>query len=122
MTDDRTSPPSVHHHPSSIFRCPRCGEGKLFSGFLTIADCCTACGLSLKAHEQGDGPAFFGILIIGTLAAMFAAIVEITYSPPFWLQAAIWVPFIVGGSIVCLRVLKAALISVQYRVKGEDFE
>ena len=26
-------------------RCPRCGHGKLFNGFLTLAPKCNACGL-----------------------------------------------------------------------------
>ena len=86
-----------------------------------MAEKCDACGLSFAGHEQGDGPAVFAILIVGGLAAMFAAIVEIKYEPPFWLHAVIWVPFIIIGSIMCLRYLKAMLIAVQYRVKKDDF-
>lgn len=102
-------------------RCPRCGKGKLYKNLLDVADSCSACGLSFAGHEQGDGPAFMGILIIGALTAIGAAIVEIKLAPPFWVQAAIWFPFVIIGSILSLRWLKAALIAVQYRVKGEDF-
>jgi len=107
--------------PRHLFRCPRCGRGKLYRGLLTIVDQCSECGLKLAGREQGDGPAFFAILIIGALTAIGAAIVEIKYEPPFWLHAAIWIPFIIMGTLLSLRVLKAALIAVQYRVKGEDF-
>ena len=102
-------------------RCPRCGKGKLYRGLLTVADACGECGLSFAGHEQGDGPAFFGILIIGGLTAILAAVVEIRYEPPFWLHALVWVPFIVIGSIMTLRLAKAALIAMQYRLRGEDF-
>ncbi|MDE3060175.1 MAG: DUF983 domain-containing protein [Pseudomonadota bacterium] len=105
----------------SLFRCPRCGKGKLFKGLLTVAERCGECGLSFAGHEQGDGPAFFAILIIGTLAAVGATIVEIRYEPPFWLHAVIWGPFVVIGTLWSLRFLKAALISVQYRVRKQDF-
>lgn len=104
-----------------IYRCPRCGKGKLYKGLLTIADGCGECGLSFKGHEQGDGPAFFGILVIGMLAGIGSAVVEVMYAPPYWLHVAIWGPFIVIGSILALRVGKAALISAQYRLRGEDF-
>jgi len=107
--------------PNALFKCPRCGQGKLYRGLLTIVEQCSECGLPLAQHEQGDGPAFFAILLIGALTAIGAAIVEIKYEPPFWLHAAIWIPFIVIGTLLSLRVLKAALIVVQYRVKGEDF-
>jgi len=104
-----------------LFRCPRCGKGKLYRNLLDINDQCSACGLSLRAREQGDGPAFFAILIIGAAAAIGAAIVEIKYEPPFWLHAVIWIPFIIIGTLVSLRVLKAALIAVQYQYRKDDF-
>ncbi len=104
-----------------LFRCPRCGKGKLYRGLLTVADQCDDCRLSFQGHEEGDGPAVFSILIIGALVAIFAAVIEIKYEPPFWLHAALWIPFILGGSILSLRLLKAALIATQYRLRKEDF-
>jgi uncharacterized protein (DUF983 family) len=103
-------------------RCPRCGKGKLYRNLLTIADRCSHCGLELAKHEQGDGPAFFGILFVGALTAIFAAVLEIRVSPPFWVHAAIWIPFIVIGSLLSLRTLKAALIAAQYHYRKDDFE
>ena len=29
-------------------KCPRCGGGKLFSGFLTVRETCAVCGLDLR--------------------------------------------------------------------------
>ena len=102
-------------------RCPKCGKGKLFKSLLTVADRCDTCGLSFAGHEQGDGPAFFGILIIGALTGIFAAIVEIKFAPPFWVHAALWIPFVVIGSLLSLRTLKAALIAAQYHYRKDDF-
>lgn len=102
-------------------RCPRCGRGALYRKFLTIADSCSVCNLSLKGHEQGDGPAFFCIFVIGSFVAIFAAIAEIMYQPPFWLQAAIWIPFIIISSALGIRITKAILIILQYRFRPEDF-
>jgi len=101
--------------------CPACDKGKLFSGLVTMLPTCASCGLNFAARETGDGPAFFGIVIIGTLATMGAAVTEIIYSPPYWLNAAIWGPFIVIGSLITLRFAKAAMICLQYGAKPEDF-
>ena len=106
----------------SITTCPRCYKGRLFSGLTKVVDRCSECGLSLKGHEQGDGPAFFGIVIIGTLASIGAAILEVKYELNYWLQAGIWIPFIIIGSLFCLRYGKAMLIHLQYRVKPWDFK
>jgi uncharacterized protein (DUF983 family) len=89
---------------------------------LSIVPACESCGLSYIGHEQGDGPAFFGILIIGTLVSVGAAVVEIKYAPPFWVHAILWIPLIFIGSIAILRASKAAIIHAQYRVKRQDFE
>jgi uncharacterized protein (DUF983 family) len=104
-----------------MLTCPRCGKGRLFRGMLTVVEHCSVCGLPLREHEQGDGPAFFGIVIIGALATIGAAILEIKFAMDYWLQAVIWLPFIVIGSIISLRYGKAMLIAMQYRVKPWDF-
>lgn len=104
----------------SIFRCPKCQQGKLFAGLLSIVDECSQCKFPLKEHEQGDGPAFFGIIIVGTLAAVFAAIVDIKYEPAYWVHVALWLPFVVIGSIISLRYGKAMLIHMQYGINNGD--
>jgi uncharacterized protein (DUF983 family) len=53
--------------------CPRCGEGKLFQGFLKLAPKCDRCGLDYSFADPADGPAFFvmsgiGIVVIGVFA------------------------------------------------------
>ncbi len=105
-----------------MFTCPKCHRGKLFHGFLTIAPACGECGLPLAQHEQGDGPAVFAILIVGALVVIASTIVEMKYEPPLWVHALIWPVFIVVASLVSLRVLKAALIRMQYKYKKWDFE
>ena len=105
-----------------MFVCPRCSKGILFCGLLAVVDHCNQCNLALREHEQGDGPAFFGTLIIGAFTAIGAAIVEIKFAPPYWLHTLIWIPFIIIGSLVSLRYGKAILIHMQYRVKPWDFD
>ncbi len=39
-------------------KCPRCGQGRLFNGFLTFAKECDVCGLDYSFADTADGPAF----------------------------------------------------------------
>ncbi|HZD26896.1 MAG TPA: DUF983 domain-containing protein [Alphaproteobacteria bacterium] len=104
-----------------LCRCPRCGEGKLYRSLLTVAERCESCDLDLTAQDSGDGPAVFGIFIIGILAVGLAAIVEFSFAPPIWVHLIYQVPFVIGGSILLLRPLKALLIALQYRHKAAGF-
>ena len=96
-------------------RCPRCGQGKLFDGLLTVAPRCDACGLDLAAQDTGDGPAVFVVLILGAVVVGLAILVEIEFAPPFWVHLVLWTPVVIGGAIALLRPLKAWLIAMQYR-------
>jgi uncharacterized protein (DUF983 family) len=96
-------------------RCPRCGEGRLFAGLLSVRPACEVCGLDLSAQDAGDGPAVFAILLLGMLIVGLAAFVEIGFSPPIWVHLLLWAPLILVGAVAMLRPLKAGLIALQYR-------
>lgn len=96
-------------------RCPRCGEGRLFVGLLTVRPACAACGLDFSAQDAGDGPAVFVILFLGLIVVALAAIVEIEFEPPIWVHLVLWTPVIIAGAILMLRPLKAGMIALHYR-------
>jgi uncharacterized protein (DUF983 family) len=77
-------------------KCPRCGKGKLFSGFLTLRPACEACEQDYSFIDAGDGPAVFIILIAGFIVVAAALIVEVKYQPPLWLHAALWIPLVIA--------------------------
>src|SRR5216110_3037396 len=112
MTDNSFAPVPVLHAALAC-RCQRCGQGRLFSGLLTVRPACPACGLDLTDQDAGDGPAVFVIFLLGLIVVGLAAIVEIKFAPPVWLHLLLWTPLILGGAILMLRPLKAALIALQ---------
>jgi uncharacterized protein (DUF983 family) len=99
-------------------KCPRCGNGKLFEGFLTLRPRCEACGLDYTFIDTGDGPAIFIIMLAGAIVVACALIVEIKYQPPFWLHAALWLPLILVTTLLPLRSMKALLIALQFHHKA----
>ncbi len=102
-------------------RCPACGEGRLYTSYLKVADRCPVCDLDLHSHDSGDGPAVFIILIVGFIVVGLALGLEMTLSPPMWLHMVLWLPLILLGSIGLLRPFKATLIALAYK-HGIDFE
>jgi uncharacterized protein (DUF983 family) len=100
-------------------RCPRCGEGKLFQGFLNLRPACDKCGLDYSFADAGDGPAVFVILGGGAIVVFAALITEVIYQPPYWLHAALWLPLILIVTLVPLRLVKGLLIALQFHHKAE---
>lgn len=101
-------------------RCPRCGEGRLYQGFLNLRPRCESCGLDYGFADAGDGPAVFVIFIAGFIVVFAALIVEFMYKPPFWLHAALWLPLILLTTLAPLRPIKGVLIALQYHHKAEE--
>jgi uncharacterized protein (DUF983 family) len=101
-------------------RCPRCGEGHLFQGFLDLREKCERCGLDYSFADAGDGPAVFVILIGGFIVVFAAMVVEFLYRPPYWVHAALWLPLILLFTLGPLRPIKGLLIALQYHHKAQE--
>jgi uncharacterized protein (DUF983 family) len=95
-------------------RCPNCGKGPLFAGFLRVAARCTNCGFDLAKADSGDGPAVFVIFIAGFIAAFGVLFTEIAYRPPLWVQLVVWLPIAAALCIGLLRPLKGLMIAAQF--------
>jgi uncharacterized protein (DUF983 family) len=100
--------------------CPRCGRGKLFKGFLALAPRCANCGLEFAFADAGDGPAVFVCLFGGFFVVGAALWTEVTFSPPYWVHLAIFLPLSLIVCLGLLRPFKGLLIALQYRNKAEQ--
>lgn len=101
-------------------RCPRCGEGRLFAGFLALAPRCECCSLDYGFADSGDGPAIFIMMIAGFIIVGLALWVEFTWQPPYWVHAVLWIPLTLGLTLGLLRPLKSWLIAQQYRHRARE--
>ena len=100
--------------------CPRFGKGRLFQGFLSLAQRCDRCGLDYSFADSADGPAFFAMFISGFIVVFAALAVEVLYQPPFWVHAALWLPLIVVTTLLPLRPIKGVLIALQYHHRAAE--
>lgn len=100
--------------------CPKCGARTLFAGLASFALRCRACGLDYAQFNVGDGPAAFLTLIVGAVIAMLAIWLQLSFDPPFWVHALLWIPLttllVIGG----LRIAKAWLLGAEYRRRAGE--
>ena len=101
-------------------RCPRCGEGHIFDGFLTLRDACEVCGLDYSFAEPADGPAFFVQCFACVPAVIFTIMLEIMVSPPFWVHLVSSLPLVVLSCVLPLRPLKGWLVASQFFFKARE--
>ncbi|MBB2970034.1 DUF983 domain-containing protein [Mesorhizobium sp. RMAD-H1] len=121
MSDDEALYPPVEPIRAGILgRCPRCGQGRLFDGYINTAKRCSNCGLDYSFADSGDGPAAFVILIIGFIVVGLALWMEVTLNPPLWVHFLLWIPLTIILSLVLLRWIKGILITLQYRNKAAE--
>jgi uncharacterized protein (DUF983 family) len=120
MTDKQFAPAVSPYKSGLRGRCPRCGEGRLFVSYLTIAPRCERCNLDFSFADAGDGPAVFVILIAGFVVVGAALIVEATWRPPYWLHAMLWLPLLLVLTLGLLRPLKGLLVALQFHHQAEE--
>ncbi len=99
-------------------RCPRCGQGALFNGYLKLAKRCEVCELDYGFADSGDGPVVFVLLLDGFIVTALALWAEVSYQLPLWLHFIIWIPLAILIGLVLTRWMKGILITLQYKHKA----
>lgn len=101
-------------------RCPRCGQGHLFDGFLKMRENCEVCGLSYAFADPADGPAFFVICFGCVPAVVFALLLQVQLDPPYWVHLVTSLPFLLITCLAPLRPLKGWLVCSQFFFKARE--
>ncbi len=101
-------------------RCPQCGRGEVFEGYLRFRDHCRACGADFKAADAGDGPAVFVILIAGAIVAPLLIILQFGLDLPGWLALAITMAAAIALCLALLPPFKATLFALQCKHKARE--
>lgn len=95
-------------------KCPRCGEGKLFQGYLKSVDHCEVCDLELSGHRADDGPAYLTILIVGHILGFAMHFIWSEFRPDPLTMAIVLTIACVGLSLYLLPRLKGMIIGIQW--------
>lgn len=101
-------------------RCPRCGEGALFSGYLRLAPRCGSCDADFTMADVGDGATVFVILIVGALVVPVAFVLQFAFGWPVWASAGLAGALTLGLSLALLPVVKGVLFALQWTHKSGE--
>ena len=105
----------------ALGRCPACGKGKLFTGYLTVNNHCANCGEELHHHRADDGPAYMTILLVSHLGAPLLLAVYMMYRPS---AMSMLLGFGLGAVVLSLFLLpriKGAFIGFQWARRMHGF-
>jgi uncharacterized protein (DUF983 family) len=102
-------------------KCPNCGNGNLFRGFLQVADRCETCGQELFHHRADDAPAYLTILIVGHLMMPFVLGVEEVFEPALWVHLVLWGTVLPIACLALLRPIKGAIVGMQWATMMHGF-
>jgi uncharacterized protein (DUF983 family) len=117
---DRSTPPNPWPTPMLAQaigrglrgRCPVCGRGKIFDGFLTVVTVCHECGAPLGLARADDAPPYFTILIVGHIVIPLLFIVDRWEQLPSWIMSAIFVPLTLALTLSLIRPIKGATVGL----------
>ena len=105
----------------ALRRCPACGEGALFDGYLKVKDECPNCREELHHQRADDGPAYLTILIVSHLAAPLLLLIYTVYRP----STEVLIAAFLGGatvlSILMLPVIKGGWVGMQWAKRMHGF-
>lgn len=102
-------------------RCPACGEGRAFRGFLKVADACAGCGQELHHHRADDLPPYLTIFVVGHLVGYGVLVTETSLAWPLWLTLAVWPAVTLATTLALMQPVKGAVVGLQYALGMHGF-
>lgn len=103
-------------------RCPNCGVGKSFKGYVKVADSCSHCNEPLGHIRADDIPPYFTILIVGHIIVPSILYLEQTSPPAFWVHLAIWPALTLVLTLALLPRVKGVVVNLLWalRIRGDE--
>lgn len=117
---DRPTGPALRR--GFLRRCPNCGEGAIFDGYLTSRAHCPSCGEALHHHRADDGPAYLTILVVGHLLAPIMLFVFTEFRPEPWVMILGFTLGVCALSLYLLPRFKGAMIAFQWARRMHGFK
>jgi uncharacterized protein (DUF983 family) len=98
----------------ALCKCPHCGKGKLFRGYLKVADHCDVCGEEFSHHRADDFPPYIAIMIVGHLLVGIMLHMDMVWhvNPMTYLLSMI--PLAIILPLIMLPSIKGAIVGLQW--------
>lgn len=94
----------------TIRRCPACGEGKLFCGYLAVIPICSVCANDNEQYPSDDFAPYVTIFLVSHLMLPILLAADRVWDPPIELEMAIALPIFAIATLTLLPFAKGAVI------------
>lgn len=99
--------------------CPRCGEGRMFAGYLSVREACDICKMAFEPLRSDDAPPYFTLVVVGHLVISLYLLLW-PYMPfPDWVHALIWCSLTLVLSLAMLPFVKGGVMAIIFRTKAK---
>jgi uncharacterized protein (DUF983 family) len=121
---------AIDHSPRSIAtamvrglkaRCPCCGSGAMFTGYLKVSDNCAVCNTDLSHQRADDFPPYLTIMVVGHIVVALVLMVERSTDWSTGTHLAVWIPLTIILSMLLLQPLKGAVVGLQWALRMHGF-
>lgn len=103
---------------SGIFKkCPKCGNGKVFSGYLKIIKNCKNCNEDLSIYRTDDFGPWLSIILGGHIIVPLVLAVEQKFAPEMWIQTVVWIPLTLIIVLLLLPISKSICLAILWNLK-----
>jgi uncharacterized protein (DUF983 family) len=103
-------------------RCPACGEGRVFAGYLKATPACRHCGEGYAHLRADDMPPWLTILIVGHIVVPLVLLAEQAWHPAMWVQMAIWPAVTMALLLLTLPLSKGAVLGLLWATGAGERE
>jgi uncharacterized protein (DUF983 family) len=101
-------------------RCPQCGKGRLFGGYLKQVPACAACGAKTGDIEAEDGPPWLTVLMLGPFLAALTFLSARQEAWPLWARLLGLSVIAIGAVLLLLPRIKGGLIGALWGMRSKD--
>jgi uncharacterized protein (DUF983 family) len=93
-------------------RCPACGKGRIFTGFLKVAATCEVCKAPLGLARADDAPPYFTILVVGHIVIPLLFVVDRSVELSVLTMSAIFLPLTLALALGLIRPIKGGTVGL----------
>ena len=97
-------------------RCPACGEGKLFNGYLKLVEACECCGQTYDHDKAADGPAWLTVLRLGPFFAPLIFLASLKAGEYAIVVFPTLLVFLIATALTVLAFMKGAWIGALWHM------
>ncbi|MDZ7822681.1 MAG: DUF983 domain-containing protein [Ahrensia sp.] len=102
-------------------KCPKCGQGRLFSNFAKSVDLCGNCGEEIFHHRADDLPAYLNLFVVGHIVVGLYLLADRVSTLSAWTEVFLWTFVAVIMTVILLQPIKGFVIGLQWANRMHGF-